>query len=142
MLLAVGLSLIAATGFGLSSALVRVGLEKVHPKTGVLISLTASTVLTISLAFSLYSEEILNLEPFAFVWFMLAGLVNFPIGRFLNFVSARTIGAAKSSSIIGAAPLVSTGLAVTIGAESVNLPILVGLFAVIGGLTIILSEYQ
>jgi drug/metabolite transporter (DMT)-like permease len=141
-LLAVGLSLIAASGFGLTSALTRVGLEEVNPKTGVLISLATSAGLTIALAFSLHADEILNLKSLAFVWFIFAGIVNFPLGRLLNFVSTRIIGAAKSSSIIGASPLVSTCLAVTIGTESVNFPILVGIFAVIGGLTIILSEYQ
>lgn len=93
------------------------------------------------LAFGLHFEEILSLEAFAFVWLALTGLVNFPLGRLLNFVSTRIIGAAKSSPVIGAAPLVSTGLAVTIGSESINLPILVGTVAVIGGLAVILSEY-
>lgn len=141
-MLAVGLSLIAASGFGVTAVLVRVGLERVRPTTGVLISLATSSALTMAVAFSLHSEEILDLKAFAFVWFALAGLANFPLGRLLNFVSTRIIGAAKSSPVIGAAPLVSVGLVVTIGSETLNLPILVGTFAVIGGLAIILSEYE
>ena len=50
------------------------------------------------------------------------------------------VGAARASPIIGAAPLVATALAVTVGTESLNPPIMLGTVAIVGGLAIILRQ--
>jgi drug/metabolite transporter (DMT)-like permease len=71
---------------------------------------------------------------------LLSGSINFPIGRLLNFTGVRLAGVAKSSPIVGSSPMFAIALAVTVGGETVNAPILVGTMAIIGGLTLILTQ--
>lgn len=139
-MLGVLFGLSAALGFGASAVFARVGLQHMRSTTGTLISLVVGTVITIVLAFIFRAPEILALEGIAFAWFLLSGAVNFPIGRLLNFTGVSMAGVSRSSPIIGAAPLFATVLAVTVGGESVNAPILLGTLAVIGGIALILSQ--
>ena len=65
----------AALGFGSSAVLARLSLQHMRTSTGVLISLVVGTVITLALAFSFHTREILSLSGIAFVW--LAGLRNY-----------------------------------------------------------------
>ena len=127
-------------GFGVSAILARLGLQHIRATSGVLVSLAVGTVATMAIAFLVHTREILDLAVVALAWFLLAGILNFPMGRLLSFTSIRSIGAARSSSIIAASPLVATALAVTVGTETLSVAILLGTFAIVGGLAIILSQ--
>ena len=127
-------------GFGVSAIFARLGLQHIRATSGVLVSLAVGTVLTMAIALSVYPREILDLAGIALVWFLLAGILNFPMGRLLSFTSIRSIGAARSSSIIAASPLVATALAITVGTEALSVAILLGTVAIVGGLAIILSQ--
>jgi drug/metabolite transporter (DMT)-like permease len=97
-------------------------------------------VVTLTLAFAFHSNEIVGLAGIAFLWFLLAGVVNFPLGRLLNFTGVSLVGVSKASPIVGSSPLFATILAVTIGGESISLPILAGTLSIVGGLGLILSQ--
>ncbi|HCK14682.1 TPA: hypothetical protein DHW51_11210, partial [Candidatus Poribacteria bacterium] len=85
MITGILLSLMAALGFGLSAVFIKAGMSSVSVKTATVISLISSTAVTMAVAFLLHYEEIFSLSPMAFVWFILAGLITFLGGRFLNF---------------------------------------------------------
>ena len=108
--------------------------------TGTLISLVIGTVIAMALAFAIYPDKILGLGAVAFLWFLLSGFINFPLGRMLNYVSVGLVGVSKSTPIVGASPIFATALAVTIGGESLGLLTLLGTFSIIGGLALILSQ--
>ena len=139
-MLGVAFSLSAALGFGGSAVLARLGMRSMKATTGTLVSLVVSTVATMAIAVSLHTGEILKLQGMAFVWFLVAGLLSYPVGRLLNYTGVRLAGVSKGSSIVGSAPLFATALAVLVGGESLSAPILVGTLAIIGGLALILSQ--
>ena len=131
----------AALGFGSSAVLARLSLQHMRTSTGVLISLVVGTVITLALAFSFHTREILSLSGIAFVWFLLAGLINFPLGRLLNFTGVGMVGVSRASPIVGASPLFATIMAVTVGGETVTVTLMIGIVAIIGGLALVLRNY-
>ena len=139
-MLGILLGLTSALGFGTSAIFARLGLQHMRPTTGTLVSLIVGSLVTLTLAFVLHSKEIVGLAGTAFLWFLLAGLVNFPLGRLLNFTGVSLVGVSRASPIVGSSPLFATMLAVTIGGESINLPILAGTLSIVGGLGLILSQ--
>ena len=139
-MLGILLGLAAAFGFGTAAVFARLGLQYMRPTTGTLVSLVVGTVITMSLAFVLHREAIFALTGVAFLWFLLSGTVNFPIARLLNFTGVRLVGVSRATPIVGSSPLFATVLAITVGGESINAPILAGTLSIIGGLTLILTQ--
>ena len=139
-MLGIALGLSAALGFGLSAVFARLALQHMRATTGTLISLIVGTVIAMALAFAIYPDKILGLSAVAFLWFLLSGFINFPLGRVLNYVSVGLVGVSRSTSIVGASPIFATTLAVTIGGESLSLLTLLGTLSIIGGLALILSQ--
>jgi drug/metabolite transporter (DMT)-like permease len=139
-MLDVVLGLSAALGFGGSAVFARAGLQHMRSTTGTLVSLVVGSVLITALAFILHTDEILSLSGIAFLWFLLSGLLNFPMGRLLNYTGVSLAGVSKATPLIGTAPLFATVLAITVGGESINLPILAGTLLIVGGGGLILSQ--
>ena len=139
-MLGVALALSAAAGFGTAAVFARLGLQHMRSTTGTLVSVIVGTVIVMTLALIIHWDAILALAGVAFLWFLLSGSINFPVGRLLNFTSVRLAGVSRSTPIVGSSPLFATALAVTVGGESVNASLLVGTFAIIGGLTLILTQ--
>ncbi|MCH8826792.1 MAG: DMT family transporter [Chloroflexi bacterium] len=139
-MLGVLLSLAAALGFGGSAVLARVGLQYVSPVTGTLVSLLVGIVITTTLALVLHFDEIWALTAIAFGWFLLVGVLNYPLGRLLNFNSVSKVGVARATPVVGASPLFAAALAVTIGGETMTWTIFVGTLAIVGGIALIVSQ--
>ena len=139
-MLGIALGLSAALGFGLSAIFARLALQYMRATTGTLISLIVGTIIAMALAFAIYPDKVLGLSAVAFLWFLLSGFINFPLGRVLNYISVGLAGVSRSTSIVGASPIFATTLAVTIGGESLSLLTLLGTFLIIGGLGLILSQ--
>ena len=139
-MLGIVLSLSAALGFGLSAIFARLALQHMRATTGTLISLIVGTTIAMIIAFAIYPDKVLGLGAVAFLWFLLSGFINFPLGRFFNYLGVSMVGISKATPIIGASPLFATALAVTIGGESLGLITLLGTFSIIGGLALILSQ--
>jgi uncharacterized membrane protein len=139
-MLGVALALSAAVGFGTAAVFARLGLQHMRSTTGTLVSVIVGTIIVMTLALVIHWDAILALAGVAFLWFLLSGSINFPVGRLLNFTSVSLAGVSKSAPIVGSSPLFATALAITVGGESINAPILVGTFAIIGGMTLILTQ--
>ena len=139
-MLGIALSLLAGVGFGATAVFARLGLQHIRTTSGTLISLMVSTAIALAIALGLHSREVFGLSGVVFFWFLLAGILTFPLGRLLNYTGVHLAGVTRASPIVGAAPLFATALAVTIGGETVNAPILFGTVAIIGGLGLVLSQ--
>ena len=139
-MLGISLSLLAALGFGVTAIFVRLGLQHMRATTGTLLSLAVSTVVTLAIALGLHPREVFDLAWVALLWLLLAGLLNFPLGRLLNFTGVHMAGVSRASPIIGASPLFAGALAVAFAGEALNVPILLGTVSIIGGLALILSQ--
>ena len=139
-MLEVMLGLSAALGFGTSPIFARLAMQHMRVTTATLVSLTVGAGIAMTIAFALHSAEIFALSGIAFLWFLLAGVITFPLGRMLNYTGVRLAGVSGATPIIGSSPLFAVALAITIGGESISLPILLGTFSIIGGLTLILTQ--
>ena len=139
-MLGVILGLTAALGFGAAAVFARLGLQYMRPTSGTLVSMIVGTVITTLLAFIFHWNEIFTLTSVAFLWFLIAGTINFPMGRLLNFSSVKWAGVSRASPVVGSSPLFATILAVTIGGESVTFFVLLGTISITGGLVLILSQ--
>lgn len=134
------MALLAAAGFGTAAVFARLALQHMRSTTGTLLSLIVGTTIVMTIALSIHWEAIFGLAGVAFLWFLLSGSINFPIGRLLNFTSVNLAGVSRSSPIVGSSPMFATALAITVGGETINAPIVVGTMAIIGGLTLILTQ--
>ena len=139
-MLGVVLGLSAALGFGATAVFARLGMQHIRPTSGTLVSLVVGTTITMALAFTFHWDEIFVLSGIAFLWFLLSGAINFPMGRLLNFTGVSLAGVSRASPVVGTSPLFATILAITIGGESVTLLVLLGTISIIGGLALILSQ--
>jgi uncharacterized membrane protein len=139
-MLGVVFTLAATLGFGSAAVFARIGLQHVHSSTATLISVILGSIVSMTIAFSFHWDEIFALSAIAFVWFTLSAFINFVLGRLLNFTSVSLIGVSKATPIVGSSPLFAAALAIAIGGESINLPIAMGTFAIVGGLALILSQ--
>ncbi len=139
-MLGAAMALTAAMGFGAAAVFARIGLQYMRPTTGAFVSLLIGIAITLTLALVFHFDDILALSGIAFIWFLITGTLNFPLGRLLNFTSVNKIGVSRSAPIIGAAPLFSGILGVTVGGESMNLFIFTGTLVIIGGIAMIVGQ--
>ena len=139
-MLGAAMALTAAMGFGAAAVFARIGLQYMRPTTGAFVSLLIGIAITLTLALVFHFDDILALGGIAFLWFLITGTLNFPLGRLLNFTSVNKIGVSRSAPIIGAAPLFSGILGVTVGGESMNIFIFTGTLVIIGGIAMIVGQ--
>ncbi|MYC07597.1 MAG: DMT family transporter [Chloroflexi bacterium] len=139
-MLGAAMALTAAMGFGAAAVFARIGLQYMRPTTGAFVSLLIGIAITLTLALVFHFDDIFALSGIAFVWFLITGTLNFPLGRLLNFTSVNKIGVSRSAPIIGAAPLFSGILGVTLGGESMNFFIFTGTLVIIGGIAMIVGQ--
>ena len=139
-MLGVALSLAAAMGFAGSAVFARIGLQHVRPTTGTIVSLLIGISITLTLSIIFHQKEIIALSGIAFLWFFISGLINFPLGRLLNYTGVSKIGVSKSTAIVGSSPLFAAILAVTVGGETINTLMMIGTAAIIGGVALIVGQ--
>ena len=110
------------------------------PVTGTAISLVVSFVLTAILALSIKPSAVFTVPAIAFVWFLILGVVNYPLARYMNYSSVNLVGAARSASLISTAPLFSAVLAIIFLGERPGPLVGVGTAAIVLGSILIVTE--
>ena len=136
----VALALSAAFMWGIAGVLVRVALTELRPTTGTVISLVSGAAMTMALAAALHWDAITGLSVGLILAFAAYGALNFPLGRFFNYSSIRLLGVSRATPIFSAAPLVSMVLAVAFLGESLTIPLVVGVLAIMAGIGLIVSD--
>ena len=134
------LALIAAVGFGATAVFARMGVQHVAVGPGTLVSLTVSTIVTLAITVAFQPVDLVRITGTALVLAFVVGLLSYPTGRLFSFTGVRLIGVSRSSTIVGAAPLFATAIAVALAGESVSLPLLLGSVSIVGGMALILSQ--
>jgi drug/metabolite transporter (DMT)-like permease len=135
---AILLALAAALSWGFSSIFVRVGLRYVPTSLGTLVSLIAGLLVTAALTLVLQFDELTALSLSAIGLFALIGLLNFPIGRFFNYMSISRLGVGRSSPLLASAPVFAMVIAVIFTGEKVDAGTLAGSALVLAGLYVTL----
>lgn len=138
-MLAILLALAAASSWGFSAVLVRLGLRDMTTSMGTLISLVAGLSLTGVLAVATQSEALSQLSLTTIALFAVIGILNFPMGRFFNYLSMSRLGVARSTPLLASAPLFAVILAVFLTGEDLRLATGVGIALIFAGLYITLT---
>lgn len=139
-MIGIALALISALGFGATAVFARLGVQYVAVGPGTLVSLTVSTIVTAAITVAFQSADLVAITGTGLFLAFVVGLLSYPTGRLLSFTGVRLVGVARSSTIVGAAPLVATAIAVALAGESVTIPLLVGSVSIVGGMMLILSQ--
>ena len=138
--LAIFFALSAAVGWGISGVLARLGLQHMRATTGTVISLASGTALVGAIALAMYGRELFSFSLTALLWFTLLGIINYPLGRLLNFTGVHLAGVSRATPILSTSPLISAALGIMVGGETMNIFIGLGTAAIIGGVLLIVTQ--
>ncbi|MEZ4553190.1 MAG: EamA family transporter [Dehalococcoidia bacterium] len=136
---AILLGLTAAFCWGLSAVLVRTGLRYLTPTVGTFISLLSALALTALLTAALQLGELLDVSFKAVAMFAVIGILNFPMGRFLNYLAMSHLGVGRSTPLLASAPLFAVLGAVLFTGEELHLATVAGIALILGGLYVTLT---
>jgi drug/metabolite transporter (DMT)-like permease len=108
--------------FGLHDVTVRIsGLKDAG--SGVLVSLIAGYPVILILAFALGGFELVGLK--AFIFYVLAGVINFPVGRASMYRAIGSIGAGATSVLVSTSVIYNLFIGLALG-EPIGLPRIAG----------------
>ncbi len=138
-MLAIALALLAATSWGFSAILVRLGLRDMATSMGTLISLVAGLVLTGALVLLTARDALVALSLTSVALFALIGILNFPMGRFFNYLAMSRLGVARSTPLLASAPLFAVILAVLVTGEDLRASTAAGIALIFAGLYVTLT---
>ena len=134
------LAIISTIGFGATAVLAQSGMQYVKPASVTIISLIVGSAIVFVVAFILELDEITAISITALLFILLNAALSYPIGRLFNFIGVKYAGASRASSVIGIAPLITTGLAVWLTDEKLTGMVLGGTLLILIGITLILSD--
>lgn len=138
-MLPIALALVAAASWGFSAVLVRSGLRELSAVVGTMVSLVSALVFTLVLVLALQPDDLLDLSLKAILMFAIIGILNFPMGRFFNYLSMSHLGVGRSTPILASAPLFAVIGAVLFTGESVEAATIAGIALILGGLYLTLT---
>lgn len=133
-MVAIGLSLLAAIGFGSAPIFTRTALQGFSFLPAVWMSLIVSFFLALVLAVLLARQDLDNLTLTAFLWIVAVGLTHHVCGRPQNYLAVSIIGASRASLFFSSQAPVAAFVAVIFLGESISSLIILGTVAVVAGL--------
>ena len=136
---AILLAVVAASSWGFSAVLVRMGLRDITTASGTLLSLAAGLVVTATLAVIVEGPRLLGLSLTAVVMFGVIGVLNFPVGRYFNYLSMSHLGVGRSTPILASAPLFAVLIAVAFTGEHLRLATASGIAFIFAGLYVTIT---
>ena len=133
-------AVLAATSWAIGAVLVRAGTQRLAVTTGTFVSAVSGFVVISALTVGLYRTEVFSVPWVTIRWIGLLALMQFPIGRLLNYKAIRLAGVAPATSISGSSPLVAAVLATVFLHERITLPVVLGIAAVVVGLALVMGD--
>ncbi len=140
MSLGILLAFLSLFGFSSSDIFARLGLQRLPPALGVFISVLTGFLVTSTLALILYFDDLMALDPRAFLWAFFYGIVTFALARLILYMALSIAGAARTSPIISISPIFATLLAMLFLDERPNWLMGLGILTSVSGMALILSE--
>lgn len=138
-MLAIALALLAASSWGFSAILVRLGLRDMATSMGTLISLLAGLLLTGVMVALTQRDALAAVSMTTVALFALIGILNFPMGRFFNYLSMSRLGVARSTPLLASAPLFAVVIAVFVTGEQLGVATAAGIALIFAGLYVTLT---
>ena len=122
--------------FGTGMLLARVGLVHIPAGAGNFVSLVVGWVLIASITTVLHPDALFGITLGTFAWLAMIGVINFPAGRFLNFVSMKNLGILRANPILAMAPIISAFEGVIFLNERLNWAIAGGTLLTVTGVIV------
>ena len=122
--------------FGTGMLLARVGLVHIPPGAGNFVSIIVGWVLIASITAVLHPDALFGITLGAFAWLAMIGIINFPAGRFLNFVSIKNLGILRANPVLAMAPIISAFEGVVFLDERLNWAIAGGTLLTVTGVIV------
>lgn len=138
-MLAIALAVLAASSWGLSAVLVRRGLRDLSTSAGTLISLTSGLLFTALLVVLLQFDALLRVSWWGVLLFGLIGVLNFPMGRFFNYMAIGRLGVGRSTPLLASSPLFAVMIAVAFTGEHLTLATGAGIALILGGVFVTIT---
>ena len=129
------IALLVPCCFGAGTVLARVGLVHIPANTGNFISLVSGGAVLAVVAGVFFRPE-LAVSLAVVGWLAMLGFINFPVGRFLNFVSLSKLGVVRANPVLALSPVVSAFEGVVFLDERVNPAIVAGTLAAVAGVIV------
>ncbi len=131
------IALLVPLCFGTGTVLARVALVNIPAGAGNFLSLVTGWALIAAVTAVLYPDALFGISLGTFGWLAMIGVVNFPGGRFLNFVSIKNLGILRANPILAMAPIVSAFEGVFFLGEQLNWAIATGTLLAVAGIIIV-----
>jgi drug/metabolite transporter (DMT)-like permease len=131
-------AILAGIGFGVFQAFNRRAGRSIDSNLSTFMLLVVSAIILVVVSLLTEDLSVLKHTPLmAYVNFGLAGFVHFYLGwTFLN-ISQKRIGASRTGALIGTTPLFAFVVGLVFFGETLNLPIIVGIMLVVGGVYLV-----
>lgn len=137
MLLAVVLTLAAASGFAIGSILIRIGTQRVPAPVATFFTIFTGAILVCSIAFAVDFPEIKSLPLSALAWIALMGFLAYPLARVLHNSAISMVGTTRTLPMTSLQPVIAFILGVLLLGERPNLLVTVGTPIIVLGLLLV-----
>ena len=137
MLLAVVLTLGAASGFAIGSILIRIGTQRVAPPVATFFTVLTGSILVCGIAFVVDFSEIKSLSFAALGWIALMGFMAYPLARVLHNSAISMVGATRTLPMTSLQPVIAFTLGILLLGERPNLLVTVGTPIIVVGLLLV-----
>lgn len=129
----------AAVSWGFSSVYVRLAQQYMPTSLGTLISLLTGIVFAGALVLIFDPHALAHMTLKDGLVFAVIGIFNFPLGRYMNYLSIRHLGIGRSTPMLASVPVFSSLLAVIFFGESLGAANIIGTAMVLGGIYVTLQ---
>jgi len=141
--LSILLSILCAIAWGIQSIFLKVAMRDIPLYAAILIALIINflaLVFLIGMGVGKGFPEFYNISVSIYFYFMLAGFLNYFLGRGLYYSSFRFIGATQATSINSTYPIISIGFAITVLGEKLALHQFFGIGLTLSGVYLLMMK--
>jgi drug/metabolite transporter (DMT)-like permease len=135
---AVLFALSAAISWGFSSIYVRLAQQYMPTSIGTFVSLVTGVAFAGALVLVFERDAIGKLRWDDAAVFAVIGIFNFPLGRFMNYLSIKHLGIGRSTPILASVPLFASLVAVLAFGEDIGVANIIGTALVLSGIYVTL----
>jgi len=143
MNLSILLSILCAIAWGVQSIFLKMAMRDIPLYTAILITLTINflaLVFLIGIGVGKGFSEFYNISGSVYFYFMVAGFLNYFLGRTFYYSSFRFIGVTQSTSISSAYPIISVAFAITVLGEKLAPHQLIGIGLTLSGVYLLMMR--
>jgi DME family drug/metabolite transporter len=143
MNLSILLSILCAIAWGVQSIFLKMAMRDIPLYTAILITLIINflaLVFLIGIGVGEGFSQFYNISGSVYFYFMVAGFLNYFLGRTFYYSSFRFIGVTQSTSISSAYPIISVVFAITVLGEKLDLHQLIGIGLTLSGVYLLMMR--